>query len=93
MPGGGTIAIKLSKNDDFCQIDFSDTGIGIAEKDLSHVFEPFFTTKFAGKNAGLGLALTQLIIERHKGTVGIMSTLGKGTTVTIRLPISYSLNK
>ena len=93
MADGGNIIIKVSKGGGFCQIDFSDTGTGIAEKDLPHVFEPFFTTKFAGKNAGLGLALAQLIVERHKGTIAIASALGKGTTVTIRLPFSSNPNK
>jgi len=93
MPDGGAIVIKVSQNAEFCQVDFSDTGTGISEKDLSHIFEPFFTTKFAGKNAGLGLALAQLIVERHKGTISINSALGKGTTVTIRLPLLSNLNK
>jgi len=93
MPEGGAIIIKVNKNDNLCRIDFSDTGMGIPEKDLPHIFEPFFTTKFAGKNAGLGLALAQLIVERHKGTIGIISAPGKGTTVTIRLPLLSHPNK
>jgi PAS domain S-box-containing protein len=93
MPEGGALIIKVDKNGNFCRIDFSDTGTGIPEKDLPHIFEPFFTTKFAGKNAGLGLALAQLIIERHKGTISIISAPGKGTTVTILIPLLSNPNK
>jgi len=88
MPAaGGAIVIKVTQETDFCRIDFSDTGIGIADKDLPHVFEPFFTTKLSTKNSGLGLPLAQLIVEHHKGIITITSGVGRGTTVIIKLPL------
>ncbi|MDP8233352.1 MAG: ATP-binding protein [Candidatus Saelkia tenebricola] len=70
------------------QIIVNDTGCGIAKEDLHKIFEPFFTTKRTKDNAGLGLAVTKGLIERHHGTIKIESELGKGTNVIINLPIS-----
>jgi C4-dicarboxylate-specific signal transduction histidine kinase len=67
-------------------IYFTDNGCGIAEKNLEKIFEPYFTTKFHG--AGLGLMVVYQIVSEHEGAVSIKSAEGKGTTVTILLPIS-----
>jgi two-component system sensor histidine kinase AtoS len=61
-----------------------DTGIGIAADQLDDLFTPFFTTKRRG--TGLGLALTHKIVEDHGGSIHIVSALGRGTVVTVRLP-------
>ena len=63
-----------------------DNGIGIPRENLERVFDPFFTTKSAGAGVGLGLSLCQRIILANKGTIRVDSEVGKGTTVTIRLP-------
>jgi len=68
------------------RIRVSDNGVGIAPENLERVFEPFFTTKPAGAGAGLGLSLCQRIILNNRGTIGVDSTAGLGTTVTICLP-------
>ncbi|HVA83467.1 MAG TPA: ATP-binding protein [Candidatus Binataceae bacterium] len=66
----------------------ADNGIGIPPEHLSRVFDPFFTTKPAGAGVGLGLSLCQRIILANLGTIRIDSEIGKGTAVTICLPIS-----
>ncbi len=63
-----------------------DNGIGIPKEHLERVFEPFFTTKPAGAGAGLGLSLCQRIVLANRGTIGIDSEVGKGTTIKISLP-------
>ncbi len=67
-------------------IQFSDTGSGIPEENLSKVFEPFFTTKEPGSGMGLGLSLCHRIIESLNGEIEIQSTYGKGTDVTVFFP-------
>jgi signal transduction histidine kinase len=66
-------------------IEITDTGCGIAPKDLPHIFEPFFTKK--EKGTGLGLAITQGIIEKHGGTINVESKINQGTKFIIKLPV------
>jgi signal transduction histidine kinase len=68
-------------------ITIADTGVGISTEDLPKVTEPLFTTKEEGKSTGLGLAICKRIVEEHRGTLTIDSELGKGTRITITLPI------
>lgn len=68
-------------------IRVTDNGIGIPREHLERVFDPFFTTKPAGSGVGLGLSLCQRIIMANRGTIRIDSEVGKGTTVTISLPV------
>ncbi|HYA35625.1 MAG TPA: ATP-binding protein, partial [Candidatus Binataceae bacterium] len=64
-----------------------DNGIGIPKEHLARVFDPFFTTKPAGAGVGLGLALCQRIVLGNSGTIRIDSEVGRGTSVTITLPV------
>jgi len=93
MPGGGVIKIRtfLDKGG-LIGIDITDEGVGIAPDHLPKVFEPFFTTKERGidKSAGLGLSIIHSIIHAVGGTVHIKSSLRKGTTVQILLPVYQS---
>lgn len=89
---GGVITVDLSQHDDQIVLAISDTGSGIPEHLLKEVFQPFMTTKGAlGGSAtpgtGLGLAISYGIIQSHGGVIAIDSEVGRGTTVTIRLPI------
>ncbi len=68
------------------EVVFDDTGVGIPPDHLSKILDPFFTTK--EKGTGLGLSVVYGIVERHKGTLDIKSQVGKGTRVTIRLPLA-----
>ncbi len=69
-----------------CEIH--DTGTGIPKEILPNVFNPFFTTKPPGEGVGLGLAITASIIQGHRGIIYIESKEGRGTTVSIILPLS-----
>ena len=70
------------------RVAVADDGRGIAAENLSRVFEPFFTTKDDWHGRGLGLTVTYRVVEEHRGTIKIDSTVGEGTTVTILLPVS-----
>ncbi len=66
----------------------SDSGVGIDQKHLEKIFDPFYTTKSPGKGTGLGLSVCHRIIESLGGVIRVQSIPGKGTTVTIMLPVS-----
>jgi two-component system sensor histidine kinase HydH len=70
------------------RIDVSDTGKGINEEDLARIFDPYFTTKPSG--TGLGLAIVYRIIEAHDGEIRVKSKPGKGTTISVFLPVGQS---
>jgi len=93
MPKGGVFALNIysgqgAKVNKEVIIEIADTGKGIPKDILPRIFEPFFTTKEPGKGTGLGLSIVHLILERHKGTIGVESVVDKGTKFTIRLPFS-----
>src|SRR5262249_3521631 len=70
----------------YCLIEIRDTGEGIPAKHKEEIFNPFFTTKTAG--TGLGLFITHQIIKEHGGAIDIESTVGQGTRVLARLPLT-----
>jgi signal transduction histidine kinase len=86
MEVGGRLTITSREDGRFIEVEFKDTGGGIKEEDQKKIFDPLFTTK--AKGIGLGLAVTQGIIERHEGQIKLKSEVGKGTTFVIRLPIA-----
>ena len=86
--GKGTITVRTRRDGDWAEIRISDTGTGIPEEFRSRIFDPFFTTKEVGKGTGQGLAISHnVIVEKHKGTLGFETEVGKGTTFIIRLPM------
>jgi len=87
MPQEGEILVLARQNEDTVEIEFSDTGCGIPEENISRVFEPFFTTKEEGKGTGLGLWICYEIIQRHGGTI-VAKRKDKGTSFLITLPIA-----
>jgi len=90
MPEGGTLILKTIRNEDFLQIQVSDTGVGIARDKLDKVFDAFFTTK--SKGSGLGLNIASQIVAHHKGSIYVESELGCGATFFINLPLWLEAN-
>lgn len=88
MDGKGklTVCTRVDPTGRFVEADFTDTGHGIAEENLEKIFDPFFTTKELGHGTGLGLAISYGIVKEHEGAISVASTVGKGTTFTVRFP-------
>jgi len=85
----GKISIKTSEDNNWVNIVVSDTGVGMPKDVQERMFDPFFTTKDVGKGSGQGLAILYNIIRlKHKGDIQCKSDVGKGTSFTIRLPVS-----
>ena len=68
-------------------LSVTDTGCGMDKETMQHIFEPFFTTKKTGEGTGLGLALADQIIRTHRGRIRAESTIGRGTTFYVYLPV------
>lgn len=81
----GLISIKTRVDNKYVYVSFKDNGIGISKENLEKIREPFFTTKSNG--TGLGVSLSYEIIEAHNGQINYESEYGKGTTVTIKIPL------
>jgi PAS domain S-box-containing protein len=85
MPDGGTFIVKSKAvESDQVMISFSDTGVGISKENLKKLFEPLFTTKPSG--TGLGLALVEMLVKEHSGTIQAESKKGKGSTFFVAFP-------
>lgn len=92
QPAGGTLTIGLRERAGVLELSVRDTGCGIAESIRDTIFEPFVTTKGApGEHpipgTGLGLSVSYGIVQDHGGTIGVESAPGRGTTMTVRLPL------
>lgn len=88
MPQGGNLTILTRSNYmELVKIIFTDTGCGIPKENLDKIFDPFFTTMPVGMGTGLGLSISYGIIKQHNGFIDVESTVGKGSTFTITLPI------
>lgn len=88
MQNGGELSVSTSLEDKTVRIDIRDTGVGIPDENLKMIFDPFFTTKEVGKGTGLGLSVSYGIIEKHHGTITAESEEGKGTDITVLLPLA-----
>jgi signal transduction histidine kinase len=85
MPEGGELGVTARENTNYMEVEISDTGTGIPKEIIGKVFDPLYTTK--AKGIGLGLAVCKSIIDRHEGQINVASSVGKGTTFTIKLPL------
>jgi len=83
---GGNVTVRTSGDVGVVNFEVRDDGSGIEKKDLERIFTPFFTTKEAGKGLGLGLAITQHVVEQCGGMIAVESIVGVGTTFRVRLP-------
>jgi len=89
----GTIFVKIfSEGEDYMKVMIEDTGVGIPTENMSKLFSPFFSTK-AAHGIGLGLAMSREFIEVHRGSIHVASEVGRGTTVTIVLPLHPEKNE
>ncbi len=78
---------EASKESLYAAIRVSDTGVGMDRETVERIFEPFFTTKQKGEGTGLGLTMTYSIVTQHGGFIDIDSEPGKGSVVTLYLPL------
>lgn len=90
-PSGGAVTVTLDVEDGYALVCVTDTGMGIPYKDLPYVFERFYVADRSrtrgASGAGLGLSIVKQIVEAHHGTVSVESTLGSGTTFSVRIPM------
>ena len=88
MPGEGRLTVEASTHDHDVTLRIHDNGVGMDEHALARVFEPYFSTKTTG--TGLGLPIARRNIELNGGSIQIDSGKGRGTTVSVRLPVAVS---
>ena len=89
IDANGKIAVTVERRGTTAVIEVSDNGRGIAADHLPNIFRPFFTTK--GEGTGLGLSLARRIVEDHQGRIDVTSTVGKGTTFAVVLPLQRAV--
>jgi signal transduction histidine kinase len=85
----GEITIATAVNDGQLELRIADNGMGVRPENRGKLFKPLFSTKAYG--VGLGLPLVKRIVEQHNGRIEIASQWGRGTTVTIRLPLAPAM--
>jgi len=86
MPTGGFLSLRTFQADDQGLVEIADTGEGIEPENLAQLFRPFYTTK--KKGTGLGLAVAYKIVHDHNGDITVNSEPGRGTTITVQLPLA-----
>lgn len=86
MPAGGTIRVETKRESrEFAGVTIADEGVGIPPEDLEKIFRLYYTTKADG--SGIGLSLVYRIVQLHDGSIDVASEVGRGTTVSVRLPL------
>ncbi len=90
-PDGGTILVRAMANDAFVAVSIRDNGIGVPPEDLPHLFERFYRVEKSRSTGaggtGLGLAIAKELVEAHGGSIHVESEVGKGTELTVLLPV------
>ncbi|MEI6309260.1 MAG: ATP-binding protein [bacterium] len=90
-PPEGEVQVRLGQEEGWILLEVEDHGQGISAEALPHLFQPFAragaTVKAVVPGAGLGLYVSRILVEAHGGAISLESELGKGTTVTVQLPI------
>ena len=101
MPSGGTLRIQASRERTsppgstsspatYARLDVADDGSGISPETAARMFDPFFTTKGPGEGTGLGLSVVHGIVEDHGGFITLETEVGRGTTLSVYLPVPES---
>jgi signal transduction histidine kinase len=85
---GGTVLVRTAEEEKFAVLVIQDTGRGMSQDVVEKVFVPFYTTKIGG--TGLGMVFVRQIVDEHRGVITLESQMGRGTTVTIRLPHRFT---
>jgi len=88
LEGHGELKLTSRAENTAVTVEFTDNGPGIPPANMKEIFSPFYTTKPPERGTGLGLYISQMIIEQLKGTLAVQSTVGQGTTFTVSLPVS-----
>lgn len=83
----GTITIRTRREGDEVVVQIQDTGVGMSEDTIARIFDPGFTTKGSRMGMGMGLLITNRIVDRHSGRLHVESEPGVGSTFTVRLPV------
>jgi signal transduction histidine kinase len=88
-PDGGEVRVSYGVRQNYFTVSIADTGIGIPKEALPHIFEPFYRVDNSDEanGSGLGLSIVKSHVEMHNGTVGARSEIGKGTVMTVSLPV------
>lgn len=84
----GLVNIACKVEDEIIMIEVKDDGCGMSDETKNKLFEPFYTTKTVGKGTGLGMAISFGIIEEHGGTIEVESSVNKGTSILLKLPLN-----
>lgn len=92
IEGAGDVYIDIEGDDEDIVVRVRDTGCGIHPDHLVKVFDPGFTTKGVGVGTGLGLSIVHRIVEEHRGTIEVQSTVGEGSTFTVKLPLDATIH-
>ncbi len=92
-PGGGTVTVEVNRVGETVSLSVTDTGIGISDDDLARIFERFYradAVRTSGSGSGLGLAIAKAIVESHRATIHVRSSLGSGSTFRVDFPALLS---
>jgi signal transduction histidine kinase len=87
----GEILISTKITDGMLKISITDNGSGMNDEVIANLFKPFYTTKPG--HTGLGLSYSKRIVESHRGKLEVRSSFGKGTTISVYLPLIASRNE
>jgi signal transduction histidine kinase len=90
MPEGGTITVSTYYKEQWVNVEFADTGVGISDADIDKLFDAFFSSKSTG--SGLGLTVSAQIINNHGGTIEVKRREERGTVFIISLPLQTQVN-
>ena len=82
----GKVLVGCTQKDFYIDIRIEDSGEGMTPDQLAKIFDPYFTTKHGKSGTGLGLYITKKVVEDHSGSIKVDSSIGVGTTFTLRLP-------